>query len=231
MEHRSPIATAPQPRRGRAVPTPANLFRCDAAGPRRGELEAFIAARFAQQYGARIRHFMPILLGMEDSAGRLQAAIGLRHASEGGLFLERYLDLPIEEAIAQQAGLAPCRAQIVEVGNLAASGAGSGSPLIAAMMISAAIDQLLAQGFDWGVFTGTGGLVGSLPRLGLAPLPLPLALGRADPARMGAEQAEWGSYYASQPRVMAGLLREGPWPLRVRALASPPDIKPSVAHA
>jgi hypothetical protein len=78
MEHRYPVATEPHPRRGRAAPSPTNLFHCNAASPRRAALEAFIADRFAQQYGARIRHFMPILLGMEDSTGRLQAAIGAK---------------------------------------------------------------------------------------------------------------------------------------------------------
>ena len=37
----------------------------------------------------------------------------------------------------------------------------------------------------------------------------PIALGEADPTRMGAELADWGSYYDSRPLVMAGDIHGG----------------------
>ena len=49
-------------------------------GLRRSETEAFIAAVFARAHGARIRKFMPLLLGLRNRGGRLTAACGLRAA-------------------------------------------------------------------------------------------------------------------------------------------------------
>lgn len=131
------------------------------------------------------------------------------------LFLERYLDQPIEQRLATRHGAAVPRETIVEVGNLAVGGRAS-----ARLLIVALTDLLVAQGFQWVVFTGTAMLLSSFTRLGLCPLPL----GPADPQRMGAELADWGNYYAGQPQLMGGailpghqqLLRQGStcaWPL------------------
>ncbi|MGG2396597.1 thermostable hemolysin [Pseudomonas sp. SH1-B] len=164
--------------------------------PRRAELEQFISQRFATQYGARIRHFMPCLFGLETTAGQVLGAVGLRCGNPEAMFLERYLDAPVEQAIAdRQSGAAPARNEIVEVGNLAAV-----SPGAARLLIVALTDLLVALGFRWVTFTGTPTLLNSFQRLGLSPI----ALGLADPQRMGEELADWGSYYACTPMVMAG---------------------------
>ncbi|MNE61032.1 Thermostable hemolysin [compost metagenome] len=86
------------------------------------------------------------------------------------------------------------------MGNLAAFGNGS-----ARLLIVALTNLLVAQGFRWVVFTGTPALLNSFQRLALTPI----ALGLADPARMGDELADWGSYYASRPQVMAGEILPG----------------------
>lgn len=162
---------------------------------RRSELEDFITVRFAERYGARIQHFMPCLLGLEDAGGQLQAAVGIRGADAGGLFLERYLARPIEQEITSSNGRYLLRREIVEVGNLAAVGAGHARWLIVALT-----DVLVALGFRWVTFTGTSTLVNSFQRLGLSPF----SLGLADPACMGDELGDWGSYYATAPQVMVG---------------------------
>jgi hypothetical protein len=54
-------------------------------------------------------------------------------------------------------------------------------------------------------FTGTNTLLNSFQRLGLSPL----SLGLADPACMGAQLDDWGSYYASEPQVMVGDIYSG----------------------
>lgn len=168
--------------------------------PRRVALEDFIRQRFAEHYGARVRHFMPCLLGLHDEDGTVQGAVGLRSARRRPLFLERYLDAPVEEAVSLRSGRAIPREEIVEVGNLAAFGSAS-----ARLLIVALTDLLVAQGFRWVVFTGTPALLNSFQRLALEPL----ALAPADPARMGEELADWGSYYASRPQLMAGEILPG----------------------
>lgn len=175
------------------------LGRSDASTDR-AAVKSFIRERFASRYGARVRHFMPTLLQLEDETGTRHGAVGVRSAAREPLFLERYLDRPIEAEIAGKAGFAPARERIVEVGNLAAEGAGH-----ARLLIVALTSLLVAQGFDWVVFTGTPEVLNSFSRLDLGPLPL----GEADPARMGDELADWGSYYDSHPKVMAGNIRSG----------------------
>lgn len=166
---------------------------------RRMQLEQFIGERFAEHYGARVRHFMPCLLGLYDAEQQLQAAIGVRCSQSGPLFLERYLDVPIEQRIAElSGGSQPSRGLIAEVGNLAALGAGH-----ARLLITALTDQLAAAGFRWVAFTGTLLLLNSFQRLGLNLL----HLGPADGQRMGSDLADWGSYYATQPQVMVGDIR------------------------
>ncbi|MDP3977287.1 MAG: thermostable hemolysin [Pseudomonas sp.] len=73
---------------------PLSLYLVQASSPRRVQLEAFIHERFALQHGARVRHFMPCLFGLEDLAGQLLGAVGLRSGASGPLFLERYLSQP-----------------------------------------------------------------------------------------------------------------------------------------
>jgi hypothetical protein len=68
-------------------------------------------------------------------------------------------------------------------------------------------------------FTGTPSLLNSFHRLGLAPCPI----APADPACVGTELADWGSYYEHRPQVMAGEILAGRRRL-VSAGAYPPAI-------
>jgi hypothetical protein len=166
----------------------------------RGAFEAFIQQRFRKAHGADIRHFMPELFGMHNGGGQLCAVAGVRRAHLGPLFLERYLDEPIEPLINTAADHPVDRSAIVEVGNLAASDTGSARLSIIAMT------YLLAMGgLQWVTFTGNIGLVNSFHRLGLKPL----TLCAADPDRLGDERQHWGSYYESKPWVHVGNIRAG----------------------
>lgn len=167
--------------------------------PRRPEAEAFIRAVFARHYGAEVSSFAPDLMLLEQG-GRTLAATGWRAAGAGPLFLERYLDQPIEAALARLAGQAVRRERIVEVGNLAAIRPGSSLHVI--LELGAYLDR---QGYEWVVFTATRELIGIFTRLGLPPL----ALAPAEPARLGAEAAAWGRYYDTAPIVVAGRIRLG----------------------
>lgn len=185
---------------GRQRPLGVHLVRQSPDSERRRGLEDFIYGNFASHYGARIRHFMPCLLGFEDAAGQVQVVTGLRAAGRAAsLFLERYLDQPIEEVLAARIGQSVVRRDIVEIGNFAAQGPGG-----ARLMITALTDVVGHLGFHWVAFTGTPLLLNSFQRLDL---PLTV-LGPADPARMGAELADWGSYYDAQPYVAVANVAE-----------------------
>lgn len=167
--------------------------------PRRTEAETFIRRRFAERYDARVSTFAPNLVLFEE-AGRVVAATGWRAAGHETLFLERYLDQPIEHTIAALATQPVSRERIVEVGNLAADKAGGS--LFVILNLARHLDRLC---FEWVVFTATRELVGIFSRLGL---PL-LAIAPADPARLGNDAADWGSYYETEPIVVAGRIRLG----------------------
>lgn len=163
--------------------------------PLRPSLEAFIRAEFARVYGARLHHFCHMLAGHRAVDGAWIAALGYTLSEDGALFLEQYLDQPVEGAIAAHAGQLVARTDVVEVGNLAARDAGAGRKLIVAMT-----RHLHLQGRVWVTFTATRGLLNSFARLRLAPS----VLAEADPSRLGAASRAWGSYYASRSQVMFG---------------------------
>lgn len=169
----------------------------DAASPRRAEVESFIRSTFSRHYGADVRSFAPQLMLVENDQG-LVAASGWRSAKDAALFLENYLDQPIEQAMARLADQPAERSRIVEVGHLAAERNGGSLHVILALAA-----HLHQQGYEWVVFTATQELIGIFSRLGL---PL-LALAKADPARLGAAANDWGSYYDTEPVIVAGRIR------------------------
>lgn len=168
--------------------------------PGRGDLEHFIHQRFAEVHHADVHHYLPELLALHDSHGQLIAAAGMRPASTGRLFLEHYLDEPLENTISRLTGAPLGRDCLVEVGNLASLSAGS-----ARIMIIAVTWLLATRGLQWVAFTGASTLINSFQRLGLAPT----VLAPADPARLKEPAGQWGSYYAQHPQVFVGEIQQG----------------------
>ncbi len=174
----------------------------------RRNLEAFIRREFLEHFAARITQFMPVLVGLHDGRGSILAAAGCRNAGEERLFLETYLDTPIERAIAERFGADVPRDEIVEVGSLACR---NGRAAIA--MIQALVPYLLEAKFSWVVFTGADTVARVFQRLHL----FPQRLCRADKSRLDYDQQRaWGRYYDHDPHVMAGRLLEG---IRLLSLA------------
>jgi hypothetical protein len=166
-------------------------------GADRAALEHYVRTAFNRSHDADVSTFMPTLLAFRDGAGTLRGVLGLRSAADQPLYLENYLDRPVEQAIVA-AGYHPVeRDEVVEVGNLAA-----GSCLAAVRMVSQMPVQLMNRGYCWIVFTATSTVHEILLGLG-APL---VELGRADPSRVARQADRWGRYYDNDPRVYAGYL-------------------------
>ena len=161
----------------------------------RAELEHFIAERFRAAYGAQVRHFCRHLLGTRDAAGAWQAAAGYSAAAEGFLYLEHYLDRPVEAVLSEALGAPVPRAQIVEVGNLASASKGFGGRFLLTLR-----RRLLERDYRWAVFTATRQVRAILRHLAFEARPL--APARA--SRLPDGGAGWGTYYANDPSVMAG---------------------------
>ncbi len=191
----------PRPHAAPAAPHPgyriATVHRGDI---RRKGLEAFIAQTFLESYGSRLHHFSHTLIGCADEDGNWVAALGYTPAAVGPVFLEQYLDAPLQREIAARTGLTVDRASVVEVGNLAAIHAGAARALIVHTT-----HLLHGLGLRWVAFTATPSLLNSFRRLHLQPQ----LLAPADPARLPDGGRDWGSYYDTHPHVMFGDIHYG----------------------
>ena len=114
-------------------------------------------------------------------------------AGTSPLFLEKYLDAPVEELVANNFGAVVSRHEIVEIGNLAALRPGA-----CQLMLLMLAGVLHAAGFRYAAFAGTDQVVRTVHRLSEAVR----QVGSADPARLGADADHWGSYYDTSPQVM-----------------------------
>ena len=112
------------------------------------EVEHFIRDIFASTYQATVTHFMPILVALRDADGSLMAAFGMRHAAHEPLFLEQYLDMPIEYLLSSQLNKTIARDEITEIGNLAVA-----NPRNAGILIAHVIQQSLDMQVKWCVAT------------------------------------------------------------------------------
>lgn len=204
-----PTNESPTGRRQRpaaCLQPPGQGFRLEAVGTDaagRSELERYVQAAFLAKHGAVVRTFMPTLLAFRDRGAVLRGVVGVRGADEERLYLEQYLDRPVEDALGTALaarGIAGVqRARIAEVGNLA------GNNCRAAVRMVAHIPAYLAShGYQWIVFTATGALRQILAGFG-APL---VELARADGSSVATASDEWGRYYETDPRVYAGCLAD-----------------------
>lgn len=182
---------------GPASPGPYRIETCSADGARRVEAERYVRARFRRTHGAAIRTFMPTLLLLTRADGELAGVAGCRGAGQGPLFLERYLDRPIEELIARHAGGRVPRAQVVEAGNFACRDARA-----AREFMSLLPRYLVERQHVWIAFTATLPVRRILHSLGASCT----ELGKASGACVRDGDDRWGSYYANDPRVMLGYL-------------------------
>jgi hypothetical protein len=135
----------------------------------------------------------------QSCGGRVCAALGYRRAHIEPLFLEAYLNEPVETLLSNQFERCVTRNDIVEIGNLASCNA----PAMIALWAQTAND--LGGQAEIAVAVLTLPLRRMFARLGV---PL-VEIVRADPASLGDASAEWGAYYAQDPVVCAGVIADG----------------------
>lgn len=170
------------------------LERC----PGRQSLENYISSKYQQVHNAQIREYLPILAGIRGMEGFL-GAFGLRPGQYRPMFLEQYLDSPVEQQIAVFSKKPVDRCTLMEIGNLAITRKGYG-PIVMVIMAKA----LAEAGYEWMVFTVTEQVERLMKRLGFEPHDL----ASADPDCLAGDKSLWGSYYENNPRVMVGNLKE-----------------------
>lgn len=190
--HTVPARTSESPR--------ASRYRIDTCLPgsdTRSDAEAFIRGAFYRAHQARVATFMPTLLLLRDSDDALCGAAGCRTAQTDQLYLERYLERPVECVIGERFGRKVRREHIVEIGNFASSGSRAARRFMALLPYF-----LLDRDLVWVTFTATRPVRRLLEHIGARCVELGPAEGAC--ARDGAD--EWGRYYTNDPRVMAGYL-------------------------
>lgn len=171
----------------RVRPKVISIMPCLDTG--REQVVRFIRAGYRKCHGARVRVDYPNLISVRDEADTLIAAAGFRFAGLSPLFLEQYTDRPVDEI------LGASRRGIVEIGNLVSRGGG-----VSVFLFAALVSYLDAAGISHAVVTGTAALERRLRRMGIEPR----HVCAAHPERVAHLGQDWGRYYESQPRVLAG---------------------------
>lgn len=171
----------------------------------RREAEALIEQVYLEKFGVQLRSHFPTIVSLVDDAGRVMAAAGCRRAHEEPLFLEQYLDMPVELALQPAVGAVPTRCEIAEIGSLASRGAGG----IEALFLALA-HHLDAVGARYAVATATRRLRRAFAMFGFMAGDVALA----DRARLPHGGDEWAQYFEHDPvivwgRVSAGLRAPG----------------------
>lgn len=160
----------------------------------RQAVEDFIINTYAKAYGANIGVHYPTLMSVRDEQGNILAALGFRYAKDEPLFLEQYLKCPVEHILGVE------RNGITEIGNLASAGGGASLFLFAALAA-----YLNNKGQSHAVITGTSFIEKRLRAFGLKPR----RLANADPSLLLSQNEDWGSYYDTDPHVLAGEIKAG----------------------
>ncbi|WP_438971655.1 thermostable hemolysin [Methylophaga sp.] len=172
------------------------VFKLDlhqANSAERETTEHFIYQRFASQYGAEIRGFLPFLLSASNEKG-ISAALGFQTASDNKLFLEQYLDCDIETTLGLITHNIVERDSIVEIGNLA-----SGRQRATQTLFLLLAQILHDAGYGWVVFTANRAVKTWLARMQLSAF----IIKEADPNLLTDKSVKWGSYYDDRPVVLA----------------------------
>jgi len=162
---------------------------------------AYIRETYARAYGANIDSFMPQIMRVTSANGDYRAVMGFRLAGQERLFLENYLDDPIEDVISRYLGKPVNRSEIIEVGNLAEAEPGD-----ARMALIGGTAYMWSLGCRWLVFTGVSRMRNSFRRLGLDIWELMAADENMLPPE---EVAKWGAYYDAHPVVCFGDIKQG----------------------
>lgn len=166
-----------------------------ASGPEGKIAKHFVEERYRTMFGSNAPVRYQSLLVLTNNDGNILAALGIRRATEGPLFLEQYLTVAAEQAIAAATGAATRRESLVELGSFAAD-----STRMATYLITAMAAYMQHQGFSHALVTSTGRLRRLFALFGFDLR----SLGDARKDALPDGGMGWGRYYDDAPRVLAG---------------------------
>lgn len=169
----------------------------------RHTLESRVRSGFGHHFDACIEGFMPDLAAYRHVSGAT-GVIGIRGANDERLFLESYLDQPVESVISDSARRPILRREVVEVGQFIVD-----DKAIVLDFFRDLVPFLRSRGYEWVCFTGTNRIRKLLTKVGF--FGKPVAMATKD--KVGSDALNWGTYYQFEPCVIVGKLSDpqGDW--------------------
>lgn len=159
----------------------------------RKEVEKFARDRYHRAYGAAINTFARELLVLRSKEQGVLGCVGINTGDSGRLYLEQYLEGPLEEEIGRVVGKKIDRSKVAEIGTLA-----TGAKGLSRLTMISLTGVIMSRGIEYIAFTGIKSVRNTLEMLGM---PLE-SLAKASPEKLEGDAAEWGSYYSAAPEVV-----------------------------
>ena len=176
------------------------VYRCRPSPYLQQTSAQYIRRQYVLSHNAHVRHLINQRFCTVDTNRQPNAVVGIRGFNQEATLIERYLDAPIEQVVSQHLAFRVARSDLVEVGNLAAA-----SLIHSGRLIVFLLHLLASQKLPYAVCTGTAAVRLALKRTGV---PFDY-IGDADPARLGVEHLDWGSYYDKAPQILLIDIEQG----------------------
>lgn len=161
----------------------------------RPKLENFISSTYKSIFNARLKTFLPDLVAATTANDEIRAAFGYCDATQDSLFLESYLDSPVETVLSQRVGYTVQRHHIVEVGNLSIT-----KSVDSVKIMRDIAGYLQGLGYEWIVCTATR----YLKLLFLKSGTKPISIAKAHISKVTNDGTDWGNYYVTAPEILVG---------------------------
>lgn len=165
----------------------------------------YVHERYEKAFAANLNSYMPHFMALMDKDHSVKSLCGYREAKSGPLFLENYLDSPVEALLTQSFETEIRRDSIIEFGQLASFSRG-----ISAYHFLLMTEALVELGYEWCIFTATDVLHALITHMGLETH----LIAYADASRVSNATKIWGHYYEHNPRIVAGNIKYGAKALR-----------------
>ena len=156
-------------------------------------VERFAHRAYNDTYGANIKSYSNEFLTLYSRDKGVLSCLGINDTSIKPLFLEQYLDGPVEVLLEKITGKRVNRESIVEVGTLAVTSQG-----MCRLMMSALAGLMAGRGKSYLVFTAVRTIRNTLRRLGV---PFTI-ISKASKTKLTNSTNDWGRYYKSDPEVI-----------------------------
>ena len=169
----------------------------------------FTREQYKERFSSELTEFYPNTVSVYED-GVLTAVAGFRGAGTGKLFLEQYLDTPIEDCIWEKFTPPAERHEIVELGGFAAT---TRHAALALMQYLA--PTLYELGYKKLVCTANKPIQMCLRKLGLEPI----FVADADEAKLTESNENWGTYYKGHPQIFTGDIKAGIQAMAAKAIA------------